>query len=65
MSSKIERIFSSTEVTLRFVEHHEHNLCFVLELTKDAKKRERNMQELIESFNAGVENLFIDFFVSI
>ena len=65
MSPKIERIFSSTKAALQSVEHHEHNLCFVLELTKDAKKRERNMQELIESFNAGIESLFIDFLVSI
>ena len=65
MSPKIERIFSSTKAALQSVEHHEHNLCFVLELTKDAKKRERNMQELIETFNVGVESLFIDFLVSV
>ena len=46
MSPKIEQIFSSTEAALQSVEHHEHNLCFVLEMTKDAKKRERNIQEL-------------------
>ena len=47
MSPKIERIFSSTEAALQSVEHHEHNLCFVLELTNDAKRRERNMQEFL------------------
>ena len=65
MSPKIELIFNSTKAALQSVEHPEYNLCFVLELTKDAKKRERNMQELIESFNAGIESLFIDFLVSI